>query len=193
MGIVQHAYPISLTGDRPSDEKILVDHAESCAKFADQGVQLIVWPETTLPEGLNREVRTMDFSTLSSQELRSLAHRFFGEQAWDQQYSDAVILANLVSAIDPAEKARGAEAVGAMSRAAGCPILAGGATIHRNPYPPVDRNDFWITRNSAVLFDRSAVPRETYSKMHLVPFGEYVRSSDLGRGCTDSSGHSFPP
>ena len=54
----------------------------------------------------------------------------------------------------------------------GCPILAGGTSISRNPRP-TGPDDIWVIRNSVIWFDSDGWGRE-YSKVHLVPFSEYV-------------------
>ena len=51
-----------------------------------------------------------------------------------------------------------------------CPILAGGGTYHADP----DRREKYLLRNSALWFDRTHRAGPVYSKMHLVPFSEYV-------------------
>ncbi|MCD4825977.1 MAG: hypothetical protein K8S55_15405 [Phycisphaerae bacterium] len=54
----------------------------------------------------------------------------------------------------------------------GCPILAGGTSVNRNPRP-TGPDDIWVIRNSVLWFDSDGWGRE-YSKVHLVPFSEYV-------------------
>jgi apolipoprotein N-acyltransferase len=168
VAVVQHAYPISVAGERTDPDKILSDFTASSEKLAGAGADLLVWPETMLPAGLNREVQEANLADMSSRDLRLLAARFYNG-VWDAKYSDETILANLT-----ARSAEYAEKVADVSRKAGCPLLAGGTTVHRNPYPPVDADDIWVTRNSAMLFEKSPVPEQIYSKVHLVPFGEYV-------------------
>jgi apolipoprotein N-acyltransferase len=66
-----------------------------------------------------------------------------------------------------------ARRLGELSAALDCPILAGGTTLHRNPNP-LEQDDRWLVRNSTLWFDRADRPSAIYSKMHLVPFSEYV-------------------
>jgi len=174
IGLVQQAYPISLTGPRPGDQKALSDHISASEKFLASEVDVVVWPETMLPANLNPEMLDLDLLSLKSAEVRSLASRFYGPEAWNAQYSDELILANLAQALDLPQRRQYAEQIADLSRKLGCPVLAGGSTMHRNSYPPVDDNDRWVVRNSVLLFDGNARAGGIYSKVHLVPFGEYV-------------------
>ena len=64
------------------------------------------------------------------------------------------------------------EVVRACSVSLGCDIIAGGSTLHPNPQP-IEADDQWVIRNSVLLFSPSG-REEIYSKIHLVPFSEYV-------------------
>ena len=171
---VQQDYPISLSLPRPSDEKMLADQIAGTQRFRGSGVDLVIWAESMLPSFLNPEMLQLDIAGLSSGELRSLAGRFYGKEVWEVRHSDEVIRSNLEAALDQARLWHQARMVGDLSADMGCPILAGGATIHRNGLEPVDDDDQWVTRNSVLWFDRSPLASGIYSKMHLVPFSEYV-------------------
>ena len=66
---------------------------------------------------------------------------------------------------------RDAEVVGDLSRRLDCPLLAGCTTLHFRR-----AGEAWdhVQLNSALLFDRGPNAVASYSKVHLVPFGEYV-------------------
>jgi apolipoprotein N-acyltransferase len=66
-----------------------------------------------------------------------------------------------------------ARSVGELSKKLGCPVLAGGAGVVRNPRP-MDEHDLWVTQNCALWFDGDYKALDQYAKVHLVPFGEYV-------------------
>jgi len=174
IGLVQQAYPISLTGPRPGDQKALSDHIASSEVFLDSEVDLVVWPETMLPAGLNPEMLELDLAKLSPIEMRSLASRFYGPEAFDPKHSDELVLVNLAQALSLPLRRQYADQIADLSRKLGCPIIAGGSTMHKNLCPPVDDLDYWVTRNSVMWFDRSAKADDIYSKAHLVPFSEYV-------------------
>jgi len=174
IGIVQEAFPISLTGRLDSPERILTRHLEATERFANEQIDLVIWPETMAPTGLNPEMLELDLVELESRDLRSLASRFFGPEAYDLKHSDSVILSNLAEVLNLPLRRAQAERIGSTSRRLGCPILAGCSTIHRNPLPPIDETDRWVTRNSVLLFEGSSRAAASYSKVHLVPFGEYV-------------------
>lgn len=174
IGLVQQAFPISLSGRVDSAEKILTRHIEGSRRFGPKQADLVIWPETMLPTGLNAEMLDFDAAALSPAEARSLASRFFGPDAYDPKHSDETILASLIEALDIPSRRAQARRVGDLSRQLDCPILAGGTTIHRNLSQPVDEQDRWLMRNSVLLFDRSDRPSASYSKVHLVPFSESV-------------------
>ena len=181
IGIVQQAFPISLTGRGATSEKIFADHLAASRKFVGRNCDLVIWPETMLPQGMNPEMLGVDPSALSLPDLRSLGGVVLG--AGGEALSDDDVLRGYLEYwIEGGKFTDGttltgireqAEIVGELSRKLGCPILAGGSTIHRN-FTPTSEADRWVTRNSAIWFDRTAWAAEVYSKRHLVPFSEYV-------------------
>jgi len=184
IGIVQEAFPISLAGREATAEEILDRHLQATARFFGQKVDLVIWPETMLPRGLNREVLAVDAGTLSGNDLRSLAGRFFGPDVWRSDLTDETIRAHLRPYIEggvlpngEAEPGRRllAEKVRHLAGRLGCPILAGGATVHRDG-EPISPRDLWGTRNGAIWFspDAGAASQPVYAKRHLVPFSESV-------------------
>jgi apolipoprotein N-acyltransferase len=66
-----------------------------------------------------------------------------------------------------------ARLVSQASERLGCPILIGGSTWHENP-APMGRGDEWLQKNSALIFGSDGPSEELYSKMHPVPFSEFV-------------------
>ncbi len=55
----------------------------------------------------------------------------------------------------------------------GCPIFAGGTSVHRNDRA-LDPDDAWVMSNSVMKFNAGGVCSALYAKVHLVPFSEYV-------------------
>jgi len=186
IGLVQRAFPISLGGREATAEEILDSHLAGSAKFvgARPGPDLVIWPETMLPRGINAEVLGVDVASLRGKELRGLAERFFGRQVWREDLKDKDILAYLRPRIEGGAMPDGEEAPGRrplagkvkhMAERLGCAILAGGATFHRNARPVSD-SDRWVERNGVVWFEPGpdANNAPVYAKRHLVPFSEYV-------------------
>ncbi|KKL03674.1 hypothetical protein LCGC14_2623760, partial [marine sediment metagenome] len=176
VGVVQQAIPISLTGRAATKEKILADHIAGSMKFVSMGCDIVIWPETMLPMGLNAEMLDVDIATLSSARLRALTGIFIVRDRLDE-IDDAGLRKLLNLIINGSENFQGfrqqAEMIGELSRQLDCPVLAGGTSIHANP-EPIDENDLWLTRNSSLWYDGSPRSSDIYSKMHLVPFSEYV-------------------
>ncbi len=146
IGIVQQAFPITLHGRDCPTQEILDAHLTASRTFLGAGCDLVIWPETMLPEGLNEEFLSLDEQQLAPQDRQTL-------QELHGQARSVVRLAEQL----------------------GCPILAGGVTVHRNIGPRVDDEEAWLLRNSALWFDgQTPWANRYYAKMHLVPFGEYV-------------------
>ncbi len=182
LGIVQRAFPISLGGRSASPEQILDDHLAGSGTFLGRSVDLVIWPETMLPRGLNREVLDLDPAALSGEALRALAARFAGPDAWQGQYTEPALRAYLGQVLEGGKLRDGREAVGLrqfaarvthLARRLGCPVLAGGATVLPND-EPLFPDDRWLVGNGAIWFDANDGPGRTYAKRHLVPFSEYV-------------------
>ncbi len=149
LGVVQQAFPNSLQGRGVPEEEVLQAHLQASEAFLGKDCDLVIWPETMLPAGLNKEI------TADDGKGRSESYR---------QFLD--------------EKRRQAREVGSLSRRLRCPILAGGVTLWTNPRP-IDGHDGLLARNSALWFDRDwRNSQQVYSKIHLVPFSEYVPFKD---------------
>ena len=190
IGIVQEAIPISLAGRSETPEDILDLHLAATARFVGKAPDLVIWPETMLPRGLNRELLDVDVAKLEGDGLRSLGAWFFGPEVWlkgpngTYKHDDETLRAYLGPVITGGGMPKGevvpgrrglAAKVYRMAERLGCPLLAGGSTIHRNPRP-IDSQDQWVIRNGAVWFapgpDANDAP--VYAKRFLVPFSEYV-------------------
>lgn len=169
VGIVQQAWPISLNRPSPDPQKVLASHLLASEKFISAGCDVVVWPETMLPTALNSDLLEMDVESLETSQIRPLAKRLLGDI---RQYSDQKLKTWVGNVLIP-DRAASAEKVGQMSRRLGCPILAGGTTLHVND-DPIDDGDRWVLRNSALWFDQSPRSNGLYSKIHLVPFSEAV-------------------
>ncbi len=172
VGIVQEAFPIVLGRPTSRDEMIVAHFKATRDQLAPAidskvGCDIILWPETVLPHGMNREFLAMEVSKLSAEEIRAFIRQ--------PDADEATVEAGRLRLSEMQEDLRRlAGAMARLVRRVGCPILAGGSSIHRNP-APIGADDLWVVRNSAVLFDGNDIPAEVvYSKMHLVPFSEYV-------------------
>lgn len=168
LGIVQQAYPISLNEpSTASPEEVVKAHIDASQAFRDAGCDLVVWPETMLPKGVNSEFLTLEVDRYDYQQRAFLAERFMRPEDVRQYSATAVVDAMISLAKKDAEK------VAAASVRLKCPILAGAPTIHYNASPAYP-SDVWVVRNSALWFDGSWRSSGGYSKTHLVPFSEYV-------------------
>jgi apolipoprotein N-acyltransferase len=193
IGIVQQAFPISLF-DHKDDPASPYNHgkAEDLTKgyydasqdpqLANANCDVVLWPETMLPRGCNSEFLDLNLSRCTYAELRSLGGIFFGhERAAELSRGDLELNLRWIRGdeLPGVTGPRGtrlkqtAQEMQGLSMKLQCPLLVGGASLHKDPQPVGDE-DIWVTRNSALWFDRSDRNSMLYSKMHLVPFGEYV-------------------
>jgi len=163
IGIVQEAFPIVLGSDGASGADMFAKHLASSEEFADSGCQLLLWPETMMPKGVNAAFLSLDTTALSDANAVQLASQLY----ISPEHARSLLLRYQAALRSAARQ------MGQLSRQLDCPILAGGATVHRN-LEAVDAADAWVTRNSALLFDRRDESSAIYSKVHLVPFSEYV-------------------
>jgi apolipoprotein N-acyltransferase len=160
IGLVQQTYPISLNRKPADSTDIVSAHLALSRGFIGTGCELVIWPETMLPHGLNADFLALDPARVPDAELEELLPLDADEA---REGLGRMLTYNRTIS----------EAIAERSRQLQCPILAGGATIHRND-KPLYRGDRWLTRNSALWFDRGAAASTIYSKLHLVPFSEYV-------------------
>jgi len=63
IGICQQAFPISLNGEMASQAKMFDNHLQASRKFKGSGCELVLWPETMLPTGLNAEFMDLVLSS----------------------------------------------------------------------------------------------------------------------------------
>jgi apolipoprotein N-acyltransferase len=196
IGIVQCAFRNSLTGRDEPPEAILKRHRDLMREnFEGSEVDLVLIPETMLPEGLNREVLELDVSRLGMRHVRALAARpavarlaatLDAPEDYLVSLSDGELrklVAIYVRGLDvPTSSGEMARLPGRVdearvlcgdAEALGGAILAGGVTYHYND-KPMYAGDEWLFRNSALWFEPAGVREALYSKMHLVPFSEFV-------------------
>jgi apolipoprotein N-acyltransferase len=160
VALVQEAFPVSLHQHKDSEGMILrsyLDLAQQLRSEVQGRLNLVGLPESTMPAGANAEFLSLD------------PNRFPGIE--DRQREVRRLLAGGAGGETGDRKPE--QSVAALSASLGCPILAGGTTVHRNARPlgPWDR---WLFKNSVLCFDGSADSPTVYSKVHLVPFSEYV-------------------
>ncbi len=200
IGVAQCAFRNTLhstTGREKSPREILEAHLNlMAAEFKGRPIDLAVMPETVVPEAVNPAVLDLDPAGLSGPYLRGLLRR--GAVAYTAailgydtpEKRDAMTDAEIRRVLEvfinglawrdgegralywPGVKDHARQVV-RMANELSCPVLAGALTWHRNDEPAFE-GDEWHVRNSALLFTPEGVGRRLYSKMHPVPFSEFV-------------------
>jgi apolipoprotein N-acyltransferase len=205
IGLVQGAFPIALQKRDATAESILDFHLKASGTLLPakgdgnaRGPELVIWPETMLPGGMNADVLNVNVEKMDPAEQRRLLECFGWSGVWGekmpngtvQPYPDWLIRDLLRLEIAGGVRADGTRSAGrramaaqvrAMATELGCPILAGGATFHPN-LQPLDEHEGWLKRNSALWIEPNSASGLAYSKMHLVPFSEYVPFRDSWTG-----------
>lgn len=83
IGIVQEAIPISLNGPVVPTLTFLETHLAGSMDLVAADCDLVIWPETMLPEGLNPELLETDLTTLPADDIRSLSIQVYGRAQTD--------------------------------------------------------------------------------------------------------------
>jgi apolipoprotein N-acyltransferase len=83
VGIVQEAIPISLTGPVVPTLTFLQTHLAGSMNLIGAGCDLIIWPETMLPEGMNPELLEADLASLPDDDIRSISMQVYGRAQTD--------------------------------------------------------------------------------------------------------------
>jgi len=111
VGIVQEAIPITLSGRAQSARAVLEYHIQRSLDFIGQGCDVLLWPETMLPMGLNSQLLRARAAELSDAEVMSIAACIYGPGA-PTKYSTMVLRANIAMHIgqDPVDAYRPAAA-----------------------------------------------------------------------------------
>lgn len=183
VALIQQAFPNTLVGINATTEKVFHDHAALTASaLAGKQCDLVIWPETMLPRGLNAGLLTLNLDALGHQEIRALAEEFYGPDVWSSKFDIENIRQALVSRIHGPGMLRDAKVerplaeyageMAALAKHVGSPILAGVPSVHYAPQAS-EKRDIFTTRNSTIVFDSDGMS-DPYSKMHMVPFGEYL-------------------
>lgn len=100
IGIVQEAFAISLAWPPTSSRDMLDRHLQRSMDFAGKECDLVIWPETMLPRGLNHEILDVDVATLDDRNVQSLANRLLTYRA-SRDYPVGTLRGALATAIGP--------------------------------------------------------------------------------------------
>ncbi len=196
VGVVQRAHPVSLT-TRTDALRLLADHfhATRLTMIAEPNSpvrpDLVLWPETVIPRGFNREYYDFASYRLPREALRDYARRFLPPEERSEDRAWRRVAEGQLG------RAQRAATLSYLARRLGATLLIGGGSVVRNERPQGE-NDHWLLFNSALMFSPSSMePNDparpppglelapeppdanglavmSYHKMHLVPFSEYV-------------------
>lgn len=80
VGIVQEAFPLSLQGPHTPPQTFLEAHVQRSMQLIGHGCEVVLWPETMLPPGMNRDMLVTEITRLSDRDVYWLAVREFGPE-----------------------------------------------------------------------------------------------------------------
>lgn len=172
VGIVQRAYPISLQSPGTPSEEVFDRHYRDSLELIERAaaeqheLDLLCWPETMLPGGVNAELLERDPLDLTDDEIFAF-------------FSDVLKIPNPRGDLREIfgrfrdVRIKYEEMMTRLADLAGCPVLAGGLTYHLDPESAAPGR-MWVVRNSALLFEPGLGNTGYFAKMQLVPFSEYV-------------------
>lgn len=188
-GVAQCSFRNTLKGRDEPAYVILRTYLEVAERLEGAECDVVLLPETSLPAGLNRGMVDQDLSQLGGDRLRATAELLGLRKAWQLPEDDMVRrYVERVLDVRPGRETREslderaslgeyAASVASASKELGCPVMAGGVSFHYND-APLYEGDEWRERNSVLMFTPEGPRDKLYSKMHLVPFGEYVPFKD---------------
>ncbi len=164
---VQGAFPSTIHEGMLGDDAVFEWYFNQSKPLAD--CDLILWPEASLPPGMNPEIAQLDAAVADFNKIRQLIELYVSPKRHAEILADEARARRLVSrgVLGPIRQS-GLD-LGLLTDSVGCPILAGGGGM---AFDPVD--GAMIYYNMAMWFDESPVPLGTYSKCRLVPFSEYL-------------------
>lgn len=164
VAVVQEAYPISLQGRSDSPGDILDSHLKAAQALAGARLDLLVLPETMGPSGINSQFLNLDVNALSDRHVMDIV-RMRASMKEQRELLTRYIQRYVLPEAQKIEQ---------VSNKLDAPVLIGAVAMEPN-HIPVGGDDLWLRFNAALWFDRSwASRREYYSKIHPVPFSEYV-------------------
>ncbi|MBN1553136.1 MAG: hypothetical protein JXA11_00200 [Phycisphaerae bacterium] len=99
IGVVQEAFPLALEKPPTPAQTFLEAHAHRSMQLIGSGCDLVIWPETMLPAGMNKAVLQTDVRVLDDAVVRSLAMKQWPADA--QQYSTPYLREALNRQIGP--------------------------------------------------------------------------------------------
>ncbi len=81
IGIVQEDVPITLSGREDTARQILEYHLQRSLEFMGKKCDILLWPETMLPQGMNSQMLNADTSKLIDDEILSISAYVYGLEA----------------------------------------------------------------------------------------------------------------
>ena len=173
VAVAQEAFPVALGRSGPSDADTFRAHSDTSRRLHQWArrrggrIDLMIWPETMLRQGLNAGFANLDPQALDEETMRAFLARRFRPELVEQQGVRKLFAAVLKDNRD------WNQVIGQLVGELDAPLLAGGITYHIDP-DPVEPGNPWLARNSALLFVPGGTRVPEYAKMQLVPFSEYV-------------------
>jgi len=187
IALVQQAVPTRLSGPGEPHEVVLNRYVTDTMPLFGMACDLVVWPESVLALA-NPQMQDLRVDELNHVKLQGLGEMFLPSSLRASEETDEEIRSAIDIVLFFAR--REFELVSELSARLGCPILAGNSAVR---WHEGSGGGEWVIMNDAMLLDGEAQSTDSYSKINLVPFSEYVPFKESWPAFFDLLSYFVPP
>ncbi len=183
---VQGAFPSTRHEEMLDDDAVLSWYIAQSEGLTD--CDLVLWPEASLPQGMNVEFASLDAATMDMSQVRLIVESTVHAESQAKVLSSDARARRFIAEFFIKPTARAGNDIARLTVRLGCPVMGtGGAMVL------VPSEGEIVYYNMAMWFDGSPYPAETYAKRRLVPFSESIPMRSSCRPIYDWIRQFVPP